>query len=436
VATYSQTTLGFLTTQVSTILDDLGAVYWTVPEIQYALWEALRVWGALTNYWRARGAFTFSPASSSPFVDLSQALPALRTRSWTFTQVFQEIAYALLEPVGGGQFSGQVSPVSLTYAISRARNRFVRDVRFPISIHEQFGGVPPNPSGTISFPQSSVFVHRAQWQDQMSGKWTNLWRQDEWALDHGNPSWTVEPGSPLAYSESMLAPLTIQLSPAPSAIGSLETLTVDSLEVIGPLGIPDEWSHAVKWGALSELLTAESQLHDPLRAQYAEQRYQQAVTFAQDARSILRLQLEGVPLPIDAMANIDAGIPYWRNTSGVPYLAGVLYDIVCPVPGIPSRVFGATADVVQSAPIPLEPANQVPIGREDLDHIIDYATHILAFKCGGKDFTDTMPGYDGFMKAVSSCKGVNAAKIQYLTPLFAQPQMEWAVRPDRLMVNQ
>jgi hypothetical protein len=441
VATYSQVTLAQATTQVSTLLDDLSARYWTVPEIQYAIWEGLRVWGALTSYWRSRGAFQFLPTSPTPFVDLSSALPTLRTRSWTLNQLTQEIQYALLENpsgIAGTGMSGQVSIQSILLAIARSRNRFVLDAKFPISIHEAFGA-PPAPSGTITFSQSSVFVHRVQWQDLLTGEWVNLWREDEWALDHANQDWPLDPSGPQTYSEAVLAPLTLQLSPPPLASGSCEALTVDSLKIdltdpASTFNIPDEWVHALKWGALSDLLTAESQLHDPLRAQYAESRYQQAGSFARDARSVLRVQANGVPMPIDTLRAIDAGTWYWRNTYGTPYLAGVLYDLVCPVP-LPSAPTGATADVVQSAPIPLLPPDFIPLGFEDIDHIINYATHILCFKCGGKEFTDTIPGYDAFMSAVAGRKGVNAAKIRYLTPLFAQPTKEQYERPDRIEVQ-
>ncbi len=438
---YTQVTLAQATTQVSVLLDDLSAKYWTVPEIQYAIWEGLRYWGALTSFWRTRGSFQFDPTAPSPFVDLSVALPTLRTRSWTLGQMTQEIQYALLEnPSGilGTGMSGQVLISSILNAIARARNRFALDTHLPISIHEAFGA-PNNPSGTFNFPQASVFVHRVQWQDQLSGVWTNLWRQDEWALDHGNPQWTIENSGPLTYSEAVLAPLELQLSPPPAAIGTCEALTVDSLvldltNANSTFNIPDEWSHAIKWAALADLLTAESQLHDPLRAQYAESRYQQSVAFAQDARSVIRVQLEGLPLTIDSMAAVDAGIPYWRNQGGgAPYLAGALYDMVCPVPAILGRTYGASADVVQSAPIPTLAPQFLPLGLEDLDHVINYAAHILCFKCGGKEFTDTMSGYDSFMKAVAGRKGINAAKIQYLGPLFGQPQKEQAERPDRMV---
>ena len=459
---YSQVSLGGLTTQISSLLDDVNARYWTALEIQYAIWEGLRVWGALTSFWRTRGSFTLQPAngglwsaatfpwlpsvfpwqytSSFPWYDLSAQLPALRSRTVTLNQITQEIQFMLLEApngISGAGMSGQVSVTSILNAVRRARNRFVLDAHLPLSIHAILASPPPT-QGTVQFEQNAVFVHRASWQDIPGSTWNNLWREDAWSVDHGNPDWTLEPSSPLQYSESELAPLQLQLSPIPVNEGILEALTVDSvqLDLTSPttnMLVPDEWAHAIKYAALADLLSAESQLVDPMRAQYAEQRYQQAIAFAADARSILRLTVNNVPIPLDSLAALDAGQPYWRNQTGPPQAVATLYDLFTCSPGTVDQPYGAAVDVVQSAPIPKLATDEIQLGLEDIDHLVQYVTHILTFKCGGKDFS--MAGYDDFMGAVASRKGVNRAKIRYLGPLFAQAQREWAARPDRVTAN-
>lgn len=436
---YSTTTLAQLISQISYLLDDTGNVYWKVPEITYTVYEALRVWGALTNYWRTRGTFNLNPSSPYPYYDLSLCLPTLRTRTYTLGQMVQEIQYALLENpsgIAGTGMSGQVSITTILQAIQSGRDQFVLDTHLPLSIHSNFAGVPQD--GMVSFPQTSAFVHRVGWQDTASGTWTNLWRQDAWAVDKANALWPTQPGTPQQYSEAENAPLQLQVSPPPQAAGTIEALTVDSMvmDLTNPatvFGVPDEWIHAIKYEALSHLLYTESQLFDPLRAEYCAKRYDQAVEFAKDARSILRLLCNGLPLNLDSLDNVDAGLPFWRNQSGPPQVAGALYDIIAVAPGIPDQPYGMAADVSQTAPLPTS-GQYVQIGEEDLDHIVDYVTHSLSFKCGGNDLKSTFPKYDEFMKAVSMRKGVNSAKVQYLTPLFAQPQTEWAQRPSRAKV--
>lgn len=418
------------------LLDDTSELYWTQAEKFYAIQEALRVWGAFTNYWRARGTFNLNPAAS-PYYDLSVVLPTLRTRTWTLNQLTQEIQFACLEAangIGGAGMSGQISVTSILQSIQRARNQFVIDARFPYSVLT--APASPSSQGVVQFTQSAVYVHRAGWQDSFTGTWTNLWREDAWSIDKADPNWTLEPGSPAVYSESELSPLQLQVAPPPLNVGSMELLGVPSMliDLTNPnatFNVPDEWVHAVKYAALQDIFSAESQNKDPLRAQYAQMRYQQSIDFCKNARSIMRLLINGVPLPIDAFAAIDAGLPFWRNQQQRPQLAGVLYDFLAFAP-TPDQAYGIAADVVQSAPIPLVAGDFIPVGPEDIPHLIDYATHYLTFKCGGQEFKDSFAQYDSFLDACSMRGGINKAKIRYLTPLFGQPQAESAMRPDAM----
>ncbi len=437
---YSQFTLDQLIDQMGEVLDDNLFSFWTRPEITFALYEGLTVFGSLASYWRQRGVFNVTPTDPSPFYELNLQLPALRPRTVTLDSLVKQIQYRLLEsPTGiaGTDSSGQVSILSILQAIARARNQFVLDVKFPNNVHPNYAPVAP-PDGLVAFPQSSVYVHRASWQDS-GGQWANLWRQDDWVFDHSPGDWPTNVGFPEAYSEAELAPLQLQIYPNPANAGTLEAVTVDSvdIDIANPdtlMEVPNEWAYAILWSALSDLLSGGGQIIDALRAEYASQRYTQAVEFAKDARSVIRLTLNGNPLDVDTLAAIDAGNPYWRNQVGRPQMAGILYDIVAINPGIVDQTYAIGADLVVPAPLPTG-SEFVQIGEENIDDILDYASHVLMFKCGGKEFQDTFGLYDGFMKAVSQRKGVNAAKIKYFSPLFGTWQREQIQRPDAMAVK-
>lgn len=433
---YSQTTLDSITSQIGENLDDTNELYWTQPEKKLAVWEALRVWGALTNYWRTRG--TFTTVANTPYYDLSAQLPLLRPRVWTLNQVVTQIQYMLLEApsgISGAGMSGQVSVASILQAVQRARNRFVLECKFPYSVGST---IPVNatPDGLIQIPDSCMYLHRAGWQDLTSGTWANLWRQDAWAIDHNQIDWTQNPGRPVCYSESELSPVQIQLDPAPIAAGNLEIITVDSLQIDitdpnATFDIPDEWIHAVLYCALSDLLCADSQINDPFRGQYAQMRYDQAVDATKMARCMTRLMLNGNPLQLDSFAAMDAAMPTWRNQTGQPQVAGAQYDFLA-LANVPDAVYGMTADVVQAAPLPTAGSDFIQIGYEDIPHIVDYCVHHLMFKCGGTEFKSTFADYDDYMKSAASRGRINAAKIRYLEPVFGQPQKDQQMRPDRM----
>ena len=437
---YTTTTLDQFAAQVGVLMDDTAEVYWSRQEKYFAIWDALYVWGAYTNYWRARGTFNLIP--STAYYDLAVELPALRTRTWTLDQLTKEIQFMCLEAangVTGTGMSGQIGINSILQAIQRARNQFVLDARLPYAYNSILASVPSN--GLVSFPQTSVYVHRASWQDLSSGVWTNLWREDAWQIDHANPAWPTTPDTPRVYSESENAPLVLQVAPPPVNAGTLDAITVDSLvmNLANPaqtFSVPDEWIHAIKFAALADLLSSESQCVDPVRSQYANMRYMQAMELCKNARSVLRLLYNSIPLPVDSFAALDAASPYWRNQPGAPEIAGVLYDFLAFLPGSPDQTYGIAADVVQAAPIPLTGADYMPIGEEDIPHLLDYIGHMLTFKCGGKEFENTFPQYDAFMEAVAARGRINRAKIRNLTALFATPQKEQGERPDRMEATQ
>lgn len=434
---YSQYTLATLSAQLGVLLDDQNELYWTALEKQYAIQEFLRVWGAYTSYWRARGTFNLVPGQS--FYALNTVLPTLRTRTWTLNQMCQEIQFCCLEAangIAGTGMSGQISVQSILQSIQRARNQVVIDARLPYT----YNAAPfatPTPDGLLTFPQTSVYVHRASWQDALSGTWTNLWRDDSWGIDKADPTWTLEPGQPQMYSEAEQAPLALQVVPAPVASGVIDAVTVDSLLIdttdpTATFQIPDEWVHAIKYAALQDIFSSESQNKDALRAQYAQMRYEQAMDFARNARSIIRLLYAGVPLPIDSFAALDAASPFWRNQTGVPEMAGVLLDFLAFSPGTPNAAYGIVADVVRSAPIPTAASDPIQIGAEDIPHLIDYVTHVLTFKCGGNEFRESFAQYDSFLDAVAGRTGINRAKIRYLVPVLGQSTKEQQERSDRM----
>lgn len=433
---YSSVTLQTFVDDISDLMDDTAQVYWTVPEIAAVTWEGLYMLGALTNYWRARGSFTVSPSHGSPFYDLATELPLLRTRTWTLGQMVSDIQYMLLEPqagISGAGMTGQVGISSILQAIQDARNRFVRDCRMPYTYH----GTPYATSlggGLYSFSQNAVYVHRASWLET-NGAWRVLWRDDAWGADKNNVLWTSQPGVPQAYSEAELAPLMLQLIPPSLNVGSLDAVTVDSITMLlsdssALFQVPDEWVHAIKYAALSQILGSEGQIKDNLRGNYCESRYQLAVQASKDAYSMIRCLIDGVPLALDSESNIDATNKYWRNQTGRPRVAGATYDMLTISPGIPMSSYTLTVDVSQAAPIPTHLNDYMPVGLEVMDGLKNYVCHILSFKCGGNEFQSSYDGFKEFASMLARQRGINKALIPYLEALFNQPQQEQSARPD------
>lgn len=438
---YQQTTLSGYINMIGSLMGDIGNVYWPAEQVTYALWEGLRVWGSMTAYWRQRAAFTQNPQTTSPYYDLSQILPAVRSRSYPMWQIVQDLQYALQEPpspdgaITGTQMTQQITLDALLNSIRLARNRFVWDSRLPLTIHHNFAPAGPG-NDLVTYPGTTMYVRKLYWQDTYSGVWTTLQREDQWAVDRSVPWWTLTPGRPNVYSESEISPLTLQLIPPPDNVGMLEAVTVDSINVdasnpVATLGIPDEWVYAVKYAALAHLLNGENSMRDETRAQYAEQRYQQALQFASDFPYITAVRAANVPLPMDSLSQLDFSQPLWRNYTGYPQNCATLYDILVFNPGMAPSANGISVDAVTPAPLPVAPTDYIQLGEEQMEHLTQYVCHVLRFKCGGQEFTSSMASYDAFMEAANNRKAVLQAKIQYFEPLFGWYGREQAIHGDR-----
>lgn len=420
------------------MLDDPQENYWVRQEKYYAIWEAMFVWGAYTGHWRARDDFYLDPAKPDPYYDMSVLFPVYRPRNWTLGKLVEDIQYMSLENPGGVSgtgMSGQIGIQAILQSISKACNRFFVDACIPYSVNQSVPSPAPN-SSIVNLPQNCVIVHRCMWQDTQTGTWYPLWRQDAWAQDRAFPNWTTNPDWPRVFSESEISPITLEVYPAPNNTGKLEAITVDSQEVDlsnsnQVLFLPNEWVHAIKYCALADLFSNESQCVDVVRATYAEARYKQALEMTKAARSIIRATAMNTPLPIDSMAAMDAGQMYWRNQSGPPVVGSVLYDILVVSP-MPDNSYPITVDMCITAPIPQSGADFVNLGKEEIRAILFYAAHVLTFKCGGSEFQNTFDNYDDFMRSIENRNQITSAKILYLKSILGQAQKELSARPDKL----
>jgi hypothetical protein len=138
------------------------------------------------------------------------------------------------------------------------------------------------------------------------------------------------------------------------------------------------------------------------------------------------MECNGIPVAMDAIANLNSLHPFWQNTPGTPSLIGVAYDQIA-LGCIPNAVYSLAADVVRSAPLPTAPGDYIQLGREELPYIFDYCRHILCFKLGGAEFMATMGLYDNFLKGAMKRNEILAAKARYLDPIMNQ-----AVKDDAL----
>jgi len=194
----------------------------------------------------------------------------------------------------------------------------------------------------------------------------------------------------------------MQLAPPPAVLGYLQMLVVAVGTTLNPaagvvLGVPDDFSWVVKWGAMADLLGKDSPARDPGRAQYCEQRYQDGVELARAGVTVMNAGINNRQCMVGSVYDLDYNAPGWHNLIGIPQRVAMAGMNMLALGKIPDQQYGITLDIVQNAPVATLGAD-LALSPSVADVLIDYAEHLAAFKMGGEEFAATMPHYQRMMR--------------------------------------
>lgn len=428
---YTHTTYAQYRTQLANRLGDSDKIFWVDDELKLVTLETLQVYGLLTGYWRERPGPVVT-SSGTAFYDLATEFPDQLGYSATDTTVEQLLLYHLLEPptipYAGSEMFTQAD---ITASMQRRRNQFLAETGIVVSSYSTVVPAVPS-SGRVTLPDDVITVPRAVFK-RVDGTYYQLWREDEMGLTDYNSQWSYTADNPYAVSITATPPLQVQLAPVPIDIGTLELLTVETGAALDPaasviLGIPDDLAWGLKWGTIADILNVDGLSFDPDRTAFCEARYGLAVAIAKIAPVLVVAQLNGVPLTIDSIAAIDGYAPGWQTSSSTPSVIGTVGDTIAVYP-VPDGIYSILVDIVSKAPLPVNDADYIDVGREVLDSLLDYSEHLCRFKQGGTEFAASLPTANRFLKQCISYNSRLSAHGKYLGEIVDQTSAESASRP-------
>lgn len=441
---YSHTTLATLRGQLAARLDDSANIFWVSAELDALIAESLRTFGLLAGFWRERAVL--STVAGTAFYAItaqtygSPTLASLVGYTVTDRNLVRDIEYHLLEPAtDGSTYTGTAMFTlnDLRYAIQRRRDQFLADTGCVVTRSTQAVASPP--SGRQQLTDTIIDVRRAAWQGASPyDYYTTLWREDERLLTAAGSTWNTTSGTPEAFSIMAPPPLQLQLAPPPQASGTLELLTVDSGAALDPatsatvLGIPDDLTPGVKWGALCDLLSKDGPARDLPRAAYCQQRYEEYVALARLLPVIIHAEVQGVSTIPCTLQELESSTPNWENGTSTPSDVAIAAPNMIALNPVPDGVYSVTLDVVRKTPVPTTDATQVQIGREQLDAILDYAEHLALFKVHGAEWNATKLQAANFLKQAVTYNQRLSASARAVLPASMQSQREKAGRPRRI----
>jgi len=420
---YTHITWSGLRVELAQRLDDFYRIFWTDEEVGIYLIEALRTFGLATGFWRERGSFSITQGNF--FISLEYALPDLLGFSVTDWDIIKQLQYHLLETQAVSSQSTWLGTEMFTLedlwgAIDRRRSQFLSETGLVLRV-SQFPVQSPA-IGRQILPDNVIDVRRVIWQGAAPiDYYKDLRREDEYALTAFNRFWSVDSDRPQTWSILGPPPLELQLAPPPMDVGSLQMTTVTTGKVLNPpsgptvLGIPDDLTPAIKWGALADLLGRDGVSRDAERAAWAANRYNQYVELARLLPVVLHTEINGVPMLPTTLAELDSFDPSWQNKYGPPTdIAIEGQNLLWLYPPPDNEIYSVTMDVVRKAPLPQLETDFIALGREQLDAILDYAVHLALFKCAGVEWRATQPNADNFLAQCVMFNRRLAASARYI----------------------
>jgi hypothetical protein len=329
----------------------------------------------------------------------------------------------------------QYSNDDLVRAIERRRNQFLLETGIHLT-HSQVSYTVPNTTGRISLSDSIIDIRRASWLE--SSDFNPLWRMDEWDANTLRIGWNTTTGSPSEYSFYLTPKVAIQIIPRSTNAGSIDLITVNNPANLDTstgisLNIPDDFSWILKWGALADLLSRDGQALDSGRAKYCQERFQQGLEIALQYSLIETAYIDDVAIQPQSITDFDSLTWNWQDLSGAPTNIAICGRNLVALSPVPDGIYTITLDINRNAPMPSLDADNIQIGKEQFDIILDYAVHLAMFKQGYSEIQQTLPLVDRFLKVALGNNSRLSAEARNYDIMKALSRKEEIDRPRREM---
>lgn len=422
---YAFITLGELRGELLNRLQDPDAVYTTVSEANMLLTEALRVLNAQTLQ-PGTTDFVFDFNAGDAWKSLNFA-SSPRQRTVTDSDLYVQMEGMLMEPMSGSVWTGtnQYNIELLSAALQYRRDELLlQSAANVVNLFES----SPLASRRTYLPDSTLDLLRVRWIQVDSGQFMPyaLGREDVVSANAFGVNLPIEPGEPDSWMITANAPLAFDVSSIPDQVGTWDMLASFAGVPFAPptaafVGLPDDWTWVCLYGALADVLANSPEGRDAQRAKYCLMRYEQGKKAMLKMPWLLQATIGSVPVDTPGFKEMDTQIQNWeqRQPAGDPMIVVGGVDFIALAPFVPTN--GATVSsvltVVGNMPIPVLDVDEVQLGRDAVDQVLNYAQHLASFKMGGKDFALTLPLLEQFE---AYCRMKNT---QYAALGLFRPQM-------------
>ena len=419
---FTYLTLAQLRGELLQRLQDVGGVFTPAAEANVYITEALRLLNALTFAWNADYLLDFNPGNT--WVSLN--VPGSpRQRTVTDSDLYSQIEAMLMEPMSGGTWTGtnQYNIGILSAALEYRRDELLlQSAANTVNLLQE----APVLALRSTLPDITLDLSRVRWiqSDSGYGMPYALGREDIGTIDAFSPQGAIRPGPPNSWRITSSPPLSFDTDCPPNQPGTFDMLVSNAGASFAPptataVGIPDDWTPALIYGALADVLANSPEGRDSQRAKYCLQRYEQLKKAMLKLPWLIDASVSDVSADTPSFKEMDAWAQNWeqRWPADDPQIVVGGMDLVALAPFVPtgSPLVSSVLTVVGNAPIPAADSDFIQLSRDGVDQVLNYAQHAASFKLGGKDFALTMPLFDEF-EAYCRMKNTQYAALGIFRP--------------------
>ena len=399
---YEYISLGEMRAELLNRLQDAGAVCTPAAEANLYIQEGLRVLNALTlQPGTVDFAFNFNQGDTWKSLNFPGSP---RQRTVTDTDLYTQIEAMLYEPMSGGVWSGtdQFNIAMISGALQYRRDELLLE-----STANVVNLLQPSPLASMRtyLPDSTLNLHRVRWIQADSTQYMPyaLSREDIISRNANGVNLSLQPGEPDSWMITADTPLSFDCSCPPNQPGTWDMLVSFSGATLNPpastqIGIPDDWTPALIYGTLADVLANSPEGRDAARAKYCLQRYEQLKRAMTKMPWLLQAQVGQVSVDTPGFKEIDTQLQNWeqRAEDTVVVVGGVDLIALGPFVVDSGATVGTVLTVVGNAPVPVADSDPIQLARDGVDAVLAYAQHAASFKLGGQDFAATFPLLEQF----------------------------------------
>ena len=395
-------------------------VFTTNAEANLYITEALRVLNALTYAWNADYQLNFNPGDTWKPLNVAGSP---RQRTVTDTYLYTQMEAMLLEPMSGGTWTGTTQ---YNIGLLSAALQYRRDELLLQSAANTVNLLTEAPLMTVRtvLPDITLDLFRVRYIPQDKSMPYVLGREDVATANAFGPLLNIKPNPPDSWMITASPPLTFDVSCQPNQPATFDMLVSNAGAGFFPpspalVGIPDDWTPALIYGALADVLANSMEGEDQARAKYCLMRYEQLKKAMLKLPWMLQASVASVPVDTPSYKEMDSQEQNWevRHLANDPQIVVGGVDLIALAPFVPSTgaLVSTVLTLVGNAPIPANDGAFIQLSRDGVDQVLNYAQHIASFKLGGKEFLDTMPLLEQF-EAYARKKNAEYAALGIFRP--------------------